>query len=37
MKFRKFIEYNMRNNLFEKSFTKSCREASPKPFLRNQK
>ena len=32
MKFGQLIEYNMRNIVLEKSFTKCGRETSPRPF-----
>ena len=32
MKFRQLIERNMRNNFFEKSYTKCGGETSPRPF-----
>ena len=32
MKFGQLIRYNMRNTLFEKSFSKYVRETIPRPF-----
>ena len=32
MKFGKLIEYNMRNNFLEKSYTKCGGEPTPRPF-----
>ena len=32
MKFGQLIEYNMRNIILEKSYTKCGRETSPRPF-----
>ena len=32
MKFAQLIEYNMKDIFLEKSFTKSGRETSPRPF-----
>ena len=37
MKFGQLIEYNMRNILLEKSFTKYGVETSPRPFSRKLK
>ena len=36
MKFSKLIEYNMRNNLLEKSYVKCGGEASPSLFIKNR-
>ena len=32
MKFGQLIDYNMRNIFLEKSYSKCCEEASPRPF-----
>ena len=37
MKFRKLIEYNMRNIFLEKLLTKCSNEASPGPFYKKSK
>ena len=37
MKFSQLIVYNMRNIIYEKSYTKCGRETSPKPFSRKLK
>ena len=37
MNFGQLIEYNMRNNFLENSYTKWGREASPRPFYENSK
>ena len=37
MKFGQLIESNMRNNFFEKSYTKCGRETIPKPFSKKSK
>ena len=34
MKFDQLIEYNMRNILLEKSYTKCGRETNPRPFFK---
>ena len=37
MKFSQLIEYNMRNTLLEKSYTKCDGEANPRPFYKKSK
>ena len=37
MKFGLLIEYNMRNNFLEKSYTKCDRGANPRPFYKNNR
>ena len=37
MKFDQLIEYNMRNTVLEKSYTKYGGESVPKPFSKNSK
>ena len=37
MKFGQLIEYKMRKNFLEKSYTKCGGEASPKPFYKKSK
>ena len=37
MTFGQLIEYNMRNTILEKSYTKSGGETSPRPFFGNLK
>ena len=37
MKFGKLIEYNMRKNFIEKSYTIYIGEAIPRPFSKNSK
>ena len=37
VKFGQLIEYNMRNILFEKSYTKCGGESIPRPFSKNPK
>ena len=37
MKFGQLIEYNMRNNFFEKSYTKCIGETSPRLFSEKSK
>ena len=36
MKFGQLIEYNMRNNFVEKSYTRYAEETIPTPLLKNQ-
>ena len=36
MKFGQLIEYNMRNNFFEKSYTNVVEKLFPGPLLKNQ-
>ena len=37
MRFGQLIEYNIRNEFFEKSYKKPDWEASPRPFYKNSK
>ena len=37
MKFRHLIEYKVRNNFLEKSYTKCGGETSPRPFFKKSK
>ena len=37
MQFGQLIEYNMRNNFFEKSYTKFSEVVSPRPFSSKNK
>ena len=37
VKFGQLIEYNIRNNFLEKSYTKYCGKASPSPFYKKSK